>query len=1263
MSDMSEESNMRSKDTQSLQEGNEPKQKTLVPRLAVREQLIIIFLLIKVLPLILLAGIAWYALISLGTVSQEIAVPASQQALTEMAVENIERITTDAAQKFAEFLYQRDADITYLARASAFRFAQGYPREQFETLFYNFSESKFGYMRRDYIARYAGWVLADNGMGWVQTNPYVQPEETGQRSTNPENESIVLHGTSFNYRPPLGFGDHPDNFVRIPLYDEIALLDINGIQIAKFVAPNSTKTRFPFLEELLDVSDPRNTFVRAERYFEELRNLRPGEIYVSEVIGAYVPTTFIGLFTPNFKAARRIDAKISALEAEVGGRITETTWRLRVLNAELRNEEVTFNSRLHHNTAVRAEIDRRLGTNRIWAIESKSVEQVSAELKTLGFPALAEEILHIAFEPEKSGYAGAENPLGIRFEGIVRWAKPVVDENGEIQGYVTFALNHDHLLAMIDHICPMPRRFTELADGFLGNYAFVWDYKCRSIVHPRHYSIVGFNPETGERETPWLEQTLYNKMIAAGFDRADWQEFIATLEDYEPFTGDQNSLAFQSRSKRPAIELTRQGLVGLDGRYLNNAPQCTGWMDLTRDGGSGSFYILWSDLYKLTTAAAIPYFTGRYCPEVRGNRRGFGFITIGAGIDDFVNPALEMGDILTEKVTENIYYTTHHLVWSTVLLSILVILVAVWMASYLSNKLQWLINGITKFRRGHRDFRFAVAVKDEFGQLAHSFDEMADNIVHSVHSPLVITDLDLNIIYANEQSLQLINAKLEDVVGQSYKSRSIYGYGSQYCPVTALHEGREMAEVRHLKRTDSNISGLQFSQIIRAFDDETGKATSNDQAETTDFYLRGIANYLLDERGKKQGYIITSHDVTEMSLKQIELQRAKDEAELANQHKGRFLARMSHELRTPMNAIIGVNEIAQSKIGNIRSTEDQQELNAHLEDMKHASYDLLRLLNDILEASNLESETVALVKEPLDLTDMLKAISRKTKSECTEKGLDWTTQFEFTTTHFLTDGLRLRQTLGHLLSNAIKYTPEHGKITLTVKEKDRKDDKVLMSFSVKDTGIGIPQDKRAIIFLPFEQAQIEGTKYTSGSGLGLVIVRKILELFDTQIILQSEVGQGSEFSFDVWIQEEDTSSKSAIEHLAHFAGQRALVVDDVRLNRIVLVNLLQEVGFAVDEAKDGKEGVEKFENSPENTYSIIFMDIQMPVMDGWEAAQFIRNLLRPDAKTIPIVTVSANAFPEDIEKSLASGMNAHYAKPIGKSVLSEILGEYCVPVN
>ncbi|MCL2742474.1 MAG: hypothetical protein FWE67_01335, partial [Planctomycetaceae bacterium] len=494
-------------------------------RISIREKLIFIFLVVKILPLILLAIIAWLALISLGIVSQKISVTSSKEALTEMAIENIERITTDTAQKVAEFLYKRDADVSYLAKSCKSLMTGEYQPKYIEELFSDYGESKLGLIRR-----HGDWKVDEKyGMSWVLNGNIERAKETGERSTNCENDDLI-NNTSFNYRPPYGFGDHPDHFIAVPLYDEIALLDKNGKQIVKYVTPKSTKKRFPFSRELADVSDPQNTYIKAERYFEELRKLGKDDIYVSDVIGAYVPSSFIGMYTPDYKASKRIDAKVSELEAKAGDKITETSWKLRILSSELKNDEESFNSCVDFsNQKVREEIDRRLGTGKIWKIEKKSLIQVSKELATLDFPELAEAILNIPFEPEKEAYSGAENPVGIKFEGIVRWAKPVVDDKNEIQGYVTFALNHDHLLDMINHITPMKERYSELSDAFHGNYAFIWDYKCRSIVHPRHHSIVGYNPETGKPETPWLESTLFNDMIKKGFKREDWQDYIATL--------------------------------------------------------------------------------------------------------------------------------------------------------------------------------------------------------------------------------------------------------------------------------------------------------------------------------------------------------------------------------------------------------------------------------------------------------------------------------------------------------------------------------------------------------------------------------------------------------------------------------------------------------------------------------------------------------------------------------------------------------------
>ena len=1199
-----------------------------VPALGVREKLIAIFLLAKVLPLILLAYIAWVSLVSLGTTLRETATVDAQTALSRLARENIERVSTDAAQKVAEFLYQRDADISFLAKQVSVYFNDEEKIDSgVQSLLRNFSNQKTSLIRQ-----HSDWeVSREDGMSWVQTNPYIPPVETKERSVNKEN-SNEHSGITFNYRPPYGFGDDAKRFKSVSIYDEIAVLDMNGMQIAKYIPSQSAKKRHTFPKNLVDVSDPNNTFVKAERYFEELQKLEKDKIYVSDVIGAYVPTQFIGMYTPNSLASKRIDAKIAELKGDETQNHDEAIWKLQVLNAELKNEETKFNSSLEINKEIRNQIDVRLGKGQTWKISTKSLRQVAEELKTLGLNALAEEITNLSFKPEEQAFAGAENPQGVRFEGIIRWGQPILDDNNEVKGYVTFALNHDHLMEMIDHITPMPERYAELSDAHAGNYAFVWDYQCRSIVHPRHHSICGYNPETGMPETPWLEKTLYDGMIAAGYDRADWQKYIATLNDYVPWTGDENSLAFQSRSKKPALELSKEGMVGLDGRYLNFAPQCTGWMDLAKDGGSGSLYILWSGLYKLNTASAIPYYTGQYSPEVRGNRCGFGFVAIGAGVDDFSQPAHDMGFVLEDMVNNNIRYTTSHLFWTTVILSIIVIFIAIWMASYLSRKLQWLIDGISRFCSGKRDFRFSTNVYDEFGRLAHSFDSMADNIVNSIHSPLVITNMNLEILYLNDHSMELIGVKRpEDVVGQSYKEWSIYPFGSEYCPITALHLGSERTKVMYQKRA--------------------GK------------FFQGSANFFTDDQGETLGYIVSSIDVTELSRKQIELQRAKEEAELASKHKSRFFARMSHELRTPMNAIIGFNNITQSQISSVRTQDDLIEINNSLACLKDASDDLLLLLNDILEVSNFESGSVQLFEKPVNLCSMLLEITEKVKQDCVNKQLEFVTHIdELMPKHFVTDGPRIQHILLNLLSNAVKYTPPQGRVDFTVQKIDQNDSKTLLLFAVRDTGIGISPSETKRIFSLFDQVGVSENNYSHGCGLGLTIVRRSLELLNTEIQVQSELGKGSEFSFDIWLQEcdvEDESCQSAVG--LSFAGKKTLVVDDVRLNRIVLCNLLKESGLVVDEAKDGKEALEMFAQSPENGYDLILMDIQMPIMNGWDAATAIRQLPRLDAATVPIVTISANAFKEDVDKSLASGMNAHYAKPVHRETVDKILLKFVKP--
>ncbi len=1074
--------------------------------LGMRARLTIIFFL-EVVPLILLTLLAWRQFTSQGEALRDIAVTDASSALNSSAVENIERMTTDTAAEVAAFLYGRDSDILFLSGIA--------PTEENYAQFVNQKASP--------VMVQGEWALNEAGTAWVEANRESSVSSKGGISTNSENNDME----GFHYRLPDGFTS-----VSVPLYDEITFIDLNGMEQVKVVAENSAKVNYPMNIQKRDVSKRENTYVKAETYFEKLKDLKPGEIYVSDVIGAYVGSNYIGMYTPDVVAG----------------------------------------------AAVQRGYD-------------------------------------IPYDPQAQAYSGAENPNGQRFEGIVRWATPVTDDAGEIIGYVTFALNHDHIMEFVDHITPMNERYTELPSAFEGNYAFIWDYKCRSICHPRHHSIVGFDPETGEPQVPWLETSIYDAWQASGVSK--WTDFVKDTPLFDN----------QSRAKKPAPILTQQGLVGLDGRYLNNAPQCTGWMDLTEGGGSGSFYILWSGLYKLTTAAAIPYYTGQYAPsEENGySQRGFGIVTIGAGMEDFTRPARETEEKLDDAIDENLRGTFMQYLITAAVIIVLVALIVISIASSLTGNISELIRGMFRFRTGERQFRFHAKVKDEFGTLADSFDEMADSIAESVKNSLAITDMNCMILYMNEHGLKFSNKTLEEIVGTSYHENSVYPAGSPYDPILALHEGRE-ADIYYLA--------------------------------TSERYIRGKASYFLSKDGEKLGYMIETLDVTRMVHEQIELEKAVAIANSANEHKGEFLARMSHEIRTPMNAIIGITNIVQKKLENL-SADARDSVKGNVDQIEASSQHLLGLLNDILDISKIEAGKIELSEETMELTKLAGTVVTIIKPRCDEKHITFSTHFDaFTPSTFASDSLRLRQVLINLLGNAVKFTPDCGGIEFRMENKGQQDGKTLVAFTVRDTGIGISEERLQAIFEPFEQASGKVTRQYGGTGLGLAISQRIVELFGGKIEVDSAPGEGSTFRFSIWLKECESDIPAEVivsDATDKFAGKRMLLVDDVEINRMIVMAMLENTGIAIDEAEDGDAALQAFRASPAYTYDIILMDVQMPRMDGYEASRSIRALDRPDAALVPIVAQTANAFKEDIDKALAAGMNAHIAKPVEMETLLETL--------
>ncbi|MCG3678037.1 HAMP domain-containing histidine kinase [Aliarcobacter butzleri] len=591
--------------------------------LSIKIKLIIIFTLIKIIPLLFVSYIAYEGILKLEQYlnkstnflynqSKEIisntanaSIEDSIKNLDKKSQESLERLSNEIALNIANFLYERDKDLILLSKL-----------ELNQKVLDSFFEAKTKEI-----------TIHDEYYYDNETNSYKTKEEIKKVERDKKTANLKDNEKEFNYIDPIDFKTK-----NIPIYKEISFFDLQGNEKYKVSTINNQK---------VNVSDSKNTFIKAEKYFDEIQKLNKNQIYVSDVIGEYIGTKVIGLFTKE--------------KAQKSG---------------------------------------------------------------------------IEFEPEKYGYAGIENPLGKRFEGIIRFITPVY-KNDEKIGYISLALDHRHLQEFTDTVNPTNSNLKQnITDASLGNYAFIWDYEGKSIVHPRHYSIFGYDKNTGEKVMPWLSLDVAEKFYSSNQNINDF------LKNYPKFEE-------QSLQKKPNLkQLKEDGNVGLDCRYLNFAPQCEGWMQLTQNGGYGSFIINWSNVWKLTTAATIPYYTGKY-----GNsKRGFGFVSIGASVDDFHAAANETKEEVTKildsqtqiiskimdenkfEIKDSIRALINELSTVTFAMIVLVIIIALFMSSYLSKKIDDILIGTKKFANNELDYRIKVTSTDEIGQLENSFNEMAGKI-------------------------------------------------------------------------------------------------------------------------------------------------------------------------------------------------------------------------------------------------------------------------------------------------------------------------------------------------------------------------------------------------------------------------------------------------------------------------------------------------------------------------------------------------------
>lgn len=381
-----------------------------------------------------------------------------------------------------------------------------------------------------------------------------------------------------------------------------------------------------------------------------------------------------------------------------------------------------------------------------------------------------------------------------------------------------------------------------------------------------------------------------------------------------------------------------------------------------------------------------------------------------------------------------------------------------------------------------------------------------------------------------------------------------------------------------------------------------------------------------------------------------EVEQALEEARKANRVKSDFLSSMSHDIRTPMNAIMGMTTLALANLS------DKEKVENYLHKISASSQHLLSLVNDILDMSQIEQSKISLNNQMVEIKELVEHISAIMTSQVENAGLQFEIELgDFKHSKFLGDGLRIKQILINLLSNAIKFTKQGGRVLFRIEEfAVKKENYAGYRFIVQDTGIGMSEEFQSRLFEPFVRS--ERVSKIEGTGLGLSITKGLVDLMDGKIHVNSKLEEGTRFEieleFEVLENEESKQQEECLEcQEEDFSGYHFLLVEDNEINSEILGELLQMRGATFTVKTDGLQAVNEFKNAKPGTYDAIFMDIQMPVMNGYEATKEIRKLNRPDARSIIILAMTANAFIEDVQASIEAGMDGHIAKPVDMKIL------------
>lgn len=469
-------------------------------------------------------------------------------------------------------------------------------------------------------------------------------------------------------------------------------------------------------------------------------------------------------------------------------------------------------------------------------------------------------------------------------------------------------------------------------------------------------------------------------------------------------------------------------------------------------------------------------------------------------------------------------------------------------------------------------------------------------------------------------------------------------YASQNFHPDYIEEIREELSIAHFRSLMAEGNERYAVESLRKVDGEYHSISCN-------VYLGG----------KKSWVLLALQDLHEQKKKDEESRRALKEAyemaQKANEAKSDFLSKMSHDIRTPLNAVLGMTELARLHM------DDREKLENALDKISSSSQLLLGLVNEVLDMSRIETGNYELQDGRFDLDNLIEELIclimpqaevRKQKIHLEKKDL--------THVRVIGDNSRINQIFMNIMSNACKYTPEGGDIYITVSELPSGNKEVgRYQFVFRDTGIGMSEEFLQHIFEPFSRANDSRISKISGTGLGMVITQSLVQMMGGEITVKSRLGEGSCFTVVIGLKlQMDEAEEESLPDIQEVdcSGAHILLVEDNEINREIAAEMLQMTGAVIDTAENGQEAFERFLDSPTGYYQMIFMDIQMPVMNGYDCVKAIRSSGRGDAESVPVIAMTANAFAEDVIMSAQAGMNEHLAKPIKSSQLAEILQKW-----